>query len=147
MFAGWSGRPLQEELFGEHMGGELFFRYLQPTLTRQDSEETADLLEVFQLCLLLGFRGRYGSASAELGQLMGQIGDKVARIRGGGGELSPAWHPTVDAIRSRPDRWVRRLTVGAIACVLVVVLTFAFSSISLRSGQSELTALSAPPAR
>src|SRR5690606_10520389 len=59
MFAAWPRQPLQEEIFGEHMAGENFFRYLDDLLARQDSEDLADLLEVYQLCMLLGFRGRY----------------------------------------------------------------------------------------
>src|SRR5687767_14449420 len=49
MFAEWSRQPLQEEVFGEHMAGENFFRTVQELLARQDSEAVADLLEVYQL--------------------------------------------------------------------------------------------------
>src|SRR5512133_320721 len=36
MFAEWPRRTLQEEVFGVHMAGELFFQYLQQLLERQD---------------------------------------------------------------------------------------------------------------
>ena len=48
-WADWARRPLQDELFGGHLGGETFFQYLQQLLERDDSPELADLLEVFHL--------------------------------------------------------------------------------------------------
>src|SRR6185436_14569087 len=51
LFAVWSSRTLQEEVFGVHMAGELFFQYLQQLLQRQDSSDLADILEVYQLCM------------------------------------------------------------------------------------------------
>src|SRR5215469_6359421 len=59
LFADWPRKPLQEEMFGIHVAGETFFQYAQQILARQDSVETADLLEVYYLCLLLGYSGRY----------------------------------------------------------------------------------------
>ena len=58
-FADWSQRPLQEELFGHHRAGEVFFENLRALLARQDSQDVADCLEVYCLCLLLGYRGQY----------------------------------------------------------------------------------------
>ena len=49
MFADWPRKPLQEEIFGGHMGGESFFRHLHQLLARQDADDLADVLEVFQL--------------------------------------------------------------------------------------------------
>src|SRR5919199_4440507 len=84
MFADWGRRPLQEEIFGTHMGGELFFQYLQQLLGRQDSEDLADVLEVYQLCLLLGFKGRYAVADpAGVQAVIGAVQEKIRRIRGG----------------------------------------------------------------
>src|SRR5881396_3208232 len=51
--AGWSRKPLQEELFGEHMGGEVFFENLRTMIGLQDAEELVDVLEVYQLWLHL----------------------------------------------------------------------------------------------
>src|SRR5580704_12663318 len=58
-FADWAQRPLQEEMFGHNRAGEVFFDHLRNLLSRQDSAETADCLEVYCLCMLLGFRGKY----------------------------------------------------------------------------------------
>jgi type VI secretion system protein ImpK len=58
--ADWARRPLQDELFGGHLAGEWFFQHVEQLLARPDSAALADVLEVHQLVLLLGFRGRYG---------------------------------------------------------------------------------------
>ena len=54
-----AAQALQEELFGIHMAGEIFFRNLEQLMGRADSADLADLLEVHYLCLLLGYGGRY----------------------------------------------------------------------------------------
>ena len=59
VFADWPRQPLQEERYGHHVAGEIFFQNLQKLVTRTDSQELADLLEMYQLALLLGFAGRY----------------------------------------------------------------------------------------
>ena len=67
VFADWPRKPLQEELFGTHMAGEVFFQNLEKLITRNDSNDLADVLEVYYLCLLLGFGGRYSmGGGAEL---------------------------------------------------------------------------------
>jgi type VI secretion system protein ImpK len=58
LFANWPRQPLQEELFGNQLAGEVFFQNLQELLGRSDSADLADVLEVHYLCLLLGFTGR-----------------------------------------------------------------------------------------
>jgi len=51
--------PLAGRTFRHHVAGEVFFRNLQDLLGKTDSPDLADLLEVYHLCLLLGFAGRY----------------------------------------------------------------------------------------
>src|SRR6478672_7607569 len=92
--ATWAGRPLQEELFGGHMGGEWFFQHVEQLLARPDSPALADLLEVHHLCLLLGFRGRYGlDDRGALHAIAAQLDDRVRRSRGAPGDLVPDWRP------------------------------------------------------
>jgi type VI secretion system protein ImpK len=143
MFADWPRQPLQEELFGGHMGGEIFFQNLRELLTRQDSEDLADLLEVHQLCLLLGFKGRYSMGdNGELRSLMAQTAEKINRIRGGWGVLAPNWGPSAtESVPISADPWLKRLLLvsgGTAAFALVLFLVF---KLSLRSGISEIEAL------
>src|SRR5580658_525165 len=66
-FADWAQRPLQEEMFGHNRAGEVFFEHLRALLARQDSHETADCLEVYCLCMLLGFKGQYALSTGNTG--------------------------------------------------------------------------------
>ena len=76
VFNDWVRRPLQEEMFGRHVGGEVFFDHLQELLERRDSVEVADVLEVFYLCLLLGYLGRFSiSSKGDLQALMQRTND------------------------------------------------------------------------
>src|ERR1044071_2324190 len=47
IFADWLRKPLQEELFGTHIAGEVFFQHLQQILGRNDSLDLGDLIEVY----------------------------------------------------------------------------------------------------
>src|SRR6202142_332992 len=108
VFANWPRRPLQEELFGHQLAGEMFYQELQKTLNRPDSQEVADLLEVSYLCLLLGFKGRY-AAGGDLRSIMSAIQEKIRRVRGPVGPLSPRGAIPSDVVRVQSDRWSRRL--------------------------------------
>lgn len=143
MFADWPRKPLQDEIFGGHLGGELFFRNVQALLAQPDSEDLADLLEVFQLCMLLGFHGRYSmSDRGELQMVMSRVAEKIARIRGPFGDLSPAWAPPPGEIPTpRGDRWARRLGFGAVATIVIAGALFVVYQMSLRGGIAELHAL------
>jgi type VI secretion system protein ImpK len=144
MFASWPSRPLQEEIFGGHMGGEIFFQHLRQLLSRQDSEDLADVLEVFHLCLLLGFQGRYSSADrGELRGLSNAAGEKIRRIRGSFGELSPSWElPDGETVPRARDRWLPWLTVAAVAAFVGVWLLFGWFRMTLDSRAAEFQTLS-----
>ncbi len=138
VFSTWSRMPLQEELFREHLAGETFFQYLQDMLGRRDSAETVDVLEVYYLCMLLGYRGRYGSSGGgELRAIMESIKGKTIRVRGGNLPLSPAWAlPGDPPLSKRRDPWLRRLLwITALAAALGIV-TFVASEWTLVSGNS-----------
>ena len=142
IFADWPRKPLQEELFGGHVAGEIFFESLQRLLGRTDSGELADILEVFYLSLLLGYRGRYGIGGVgELQALMRNIADKIHRIRKDTGELSPRWAPPPGPVGMRRDPWIRRLTITAGACFILAVLLFGGFKLALSSGASDVQAI------
>ncbi len=139
VFAEWFRQPLQEEVFGEHVAGETFFRYAHDLVGRQDSDEVADVLEVYLLCLLLGFQGRYGSAPGELQGFVSGIRAKIARIRGGVAPLSPAWAPPEGEVGARQrDPWIRRLGIAAIATVALALLLFLGFRLALHGAASEI---------
>lgn len=139
-FAEWSRQPLQDELFGSHMGGELFYQYLDQQLARSDEGSLADVLEVFHHALLLGFRGRYGSDVGAPQVIAQRVGERISRIRGTAGDLAPAWRPTDDAVAAS-DPWVRRLTLAAVAVAIVGVGLWGAGRFTLSSGQRDIRAI------
>lgn len=119
MFSEWHRRPLQEEIFGEFLGGERFFQNLDEIHRQPDSEELADLLEVHLLCLALGFQGQFGAMGAggrhELRHHWERGRDRVLGIRGAWGDLSPSW--SIPSYYDEPvglDRVTRGLLWGAV---------------------------------
>jgi type VI secretion system protein ImpK len=145
--AEWARRPLQEELFGQHMAGEWFFQHVEQLLARLDSATLADLLEVHELCLLLGFRGRYGAGDpAALHTVASRVGERVARMRGTAGlagvpagDLVLGWQPPNDAVVGR-DPWLRRLAIALAASVVLAVALWGAASVSLRGASAAVAA-------
>jgi type VI secretion system protein ImpK len=143
VFADWPRRPLQEELFGHHVAGEVFFRNLQELLARNDSQELADLLEVYQLCLLLGFAGRYSlGGSGELRAIRDTAAEKIRRIRGAAGTLSLAGAPPPETpAKPGTDPLVRRLAIAAVICLVLAASAFVTYKLMLGSGIASLADL------
>ena len=140
LFADWPRKPLQEELFGTHMAGEVFFQNLQKLLGQTDSPELADLLEVYYLCILLGFAGRYSVGNkGDLRGILDSAGEKIWRVRGRLPDLSPSWRlPQETARKVGGDPWARNLGIAAIASFVLVVALFLIFKGSLASGISDL---------
>jgi type VI secretion system protein ImpK len=144
IFVDWSRQPLQEEVFGEHMAGDNFFRALQELLSRQDSDEVADLLEVFQLSLLLGFHGRYGADAMGLRALEGTVSAKIQRVRGGQPitELAPDWRrPQNERVVAGADPWAKRLLITAGAMLALTVALYLVFRVVLNSSIGNLQSL------
>jgi type VI secretion system protein ImpK len=138
-FADWARRPLQQEIFGGHEAGEIFFQNIETLLTKPDSGVLADILEMYLLCILLGYGGKYSvRGKGELRAIADSLFEKVRRIRGDSGPLSWDWAPQGGVPAAQADPWVRRLTMAAAACVAVAVVLFAIFKISLSSGVTGL---------
>ena len=139
-FDDWVRKPLQEELFGRHLAGETFFENLNQLLGRRDSAELGDVIEVYYLCLLLGYLGRYSiSSKSDLRTVMGQADDKIKRIRGIGAGLSPQWMlPEQGAAPVARDRWTFRLGILSAMSAMLAAVLFALYDFSLRSGASAI---------
>ncbi len=129
----WAQKPLQDELFGVSVAGELFFARLEKLMTRQDSQELGDMLEVFYLCLLLGFEGRYtAGGKSELHILMDRAGRRIERIRGTNQVLSPQGGIPGDVIAAAPpDTLVQTLMRAAAAAMGAAALLFVLFTLLL----------------
>jgi type VI secretion system protein ImpK len=143
IFSSWHSMPLQEEMFGHHVAGETFFENLEKLMSRPDSHDVADVLEIYTLCLLLGYKGRYGLSGPEATRpLSDSAMDKIRRIRGPLQGLSPSWAvPEGGIVASRRDPWVSRLTYAALASVVLAILLFLGFKLRLSSGASDIHAI------
>lgn len=140
-FANWS--PVQEELFGYNIGGEAFFENLDRLQRQMDSADIADILEVYCLCMQLGFRGRYSLSGPEaIRPLTESLMTRIRRIRGPLRGFSTLWSvPEQGIASSGQDVWVRRLFVSALICVGVALVIFIASKLLLSGGVSSLRSL------
>lgn len=85
----WELYPLQLRYFGEHLAGETFFTRLEEL--RLQPDRNVAVIEVFHLCLLLGFQGKYKFEGAEkLRYLATSLGQEISRIRGDRSSFSPS---------------------------------------------------------
>jgi len=139
-FADWARMPLQEELYGNQLAGETFFQNLDRLLARNDSHDAADLLEVYLLCLLLGYRGRYELSGQEaLRPVVDAVMEKIRRIRGPLTGLSSSWAVPEGTIKmTRPDPWIRRLALAAGISACLALVLFLLFKIFLVVGSSDL---------
>jgi type VI secretion system protein ImpK len=137
-FADWSRRSLQQELYGES-AGDTFYQCIERLLTGGDTPQIADALEVFGLCLLLGYRGRRpAGGQGEVQEVVNAILEKVQRVRGQH-PLAPEWAPSPDGVLQPPqDPWVRALVMGTLGALFLAVLFFAGYKVALLSGASAL---------
>jgi type VI secretion system protein ImpK len=96
----WETRPLQLRLFGDQLAGEHFFQRLEDLRAKGSAHLRA--LEVYHLCLLLGFQGRFAlDGRDKLNYLTARLGDEIARMRG----KTRAFAPHAE----RPDQIVHKL--------------------------------------
>ncbi len=123
----WMSRPLQLELFGDHLAGEGFFERL--TNLRQGGEANCDLLELYYVCLQLGFEGIYKIRGLE--QLMALQVDLRSQIEGYRGvvdpKLSPGGAPAVPLMA----RVRREIPYWVITVVTVSIIFFTYLGYSM----------------
>ena len=110
-------------------------------LGQKDSESLADLLEVHQLVLALGLRGRYSASgtNAEIRHILQQIEEKIRRIRGTPPVL--AWQPPPQVVVQAGDPWIPIMKWIAISCGAVALILFIVFKFSLSSAITELGSL------
>jgi type VI secretion system protein ImpK len=128
----WERNPLQLEYFGEQLAGNKFFEKLASMLNQ--IEVTQDAVEIYYVCMLLGFKGRYAVYEQEkLLAIMQETANalvKVGKIKPV--ELSPNWlandQPVPPKKRGMPV-WAK---IGAMAglglAVVVYLVMFLMSS-------------------
>jgi type VI secretion system protein ImpK len=134
----WFGRPLQLDYFGDNIAGEEFYRRLQKLLAQ--AEKNKDALELYYLCLSLGFEGKYKILDPqERSALIDETGRKLrrAKIRISTA-LSPHGNRTDSGVpqkKSGTDRfplWMAGAAAGGV-CFVIYVIVLILTSINLGS--------------
>ncbi len=137
----WAQKSLGEELFGQRSAGEMFFKHLETLRANRDSRGLAEVLEVYYLCLLLGYEGKFaGGSKAELQLLMTNLRDRIERVFGRNPEFSPdaALPDEPVAIAPPADPLNMQVRLFALAAFLLAVLCFVGFSLHLSSKSSDV---------
>ncbi len=123
----WMSRPLQLEFFGEHLAGEGFFEHLAQL--RQGGEKNLDLLELYYVCLQLGFEGVYRMRGLE--QLMALQVDLQSQIDGYHGVCSTKLSPQGLPRETLFDKARREVPFWVIGVVTTGIVFFTFLGYSV----------------
>ena len=138
----WEKYALQLEYFGEQLAGNKFFEKLDAML--KQIEVTQDAVEIYYVCMLLGFKGRYGVYEQEkllaIMQTTANALVKVGKIKPV--ELSPNWlandQPKPPEKRGMPV-WAKISAFSGLGLALIVYLMmFLFSSKFLDEAMRQL---------
>jgi type VI secretion system protein ImpK len=139
----WEKNALQLEYFGEQLAGNKFFEKLDAMLGQ--IEVTKDAVEVYYVCMLLGFKGRY--AVYEQDKLLA-IMQKTANALVKAGkiasvELSPHWlvndQPEPPKKRGMPI-WAKLSALGGLGMAFIIYLImFVMDSTFLNDALKSLT--------
>jgi type VI secretion system protein ImpK len=138
----WEKYALQLEYFGEQLAGNKFFEKLEAMLGQIDV--TKDAVEVYYVCMLLGFKGRYAVYEQEkLLEIMQRTANALVKVgKIAPVELSPHWlvpdQPEPPKKRGMPV-WAKIGALGGLGFALVVYLVlFVMSSKFLQDAMSGL---------
>lgn len=127
----WARRTLQLSLFGDQLAGENFFIRLEALRARGVAHLQA--LEVFHMCLMLGFQGRYLiEGSEKLDYLTARLGDEIATMKGKRGGFAPH--------AARPDQIIHKLRsdlpVWALCAMFALICVLGYIGLRTSLGKS-----------
>jgi type VI secretion system protein ImpK len=125
----WAKHTLSLELYGEANAGEVFFERLDELMGEADSPHLADVMEVYLLCLLLGFEGRFSAGRrAEAMLISERLKRRIEGMRREEYRLSPplrfaeAAPPAAQPVR--PENIWRMRLIGLVAAPFILFLLF-----------------------
>ncbi len=142
----WMGQPLQLIYFNENTAGEGFFQRMAQL---QNQPQRAHVLEIYYLCLCLGFQGQYAVRGGEgLGPIIDQLGSRLGSSLGNTDVISPHGEPR-EAFRGlmRREMPLVGLSIAffGLAIVVFIVLKLVLAS-SVNTAAMDMTKGSAPAA-
>ena len=135
----WAAQPLQLELYDRYDAGEAFFDRLAHL--RQQPTARAEVIEVYYLCLALGFKGKYQLHEQEKRRiLIEETFDELRRVPGlAPGALAPHGTPRDQAaaeVRSKLPAWAMVVFAAGVALLLYVGMSLYMSQSADRAAQA-----------
>jgi type VI secretion system protein ImpK len=121
----WRKRPLNIALFGQAIAGNVFFDKLDDIERRRDSLHLADLLEVYLLCMLLGFEGRFAPPlKNEALRIIERLRGRIESIRSITYKISPelVLTPEPPRVSGGPPWWL--WGAGGLAASVLIFLLY-----------------------
>jgi type IV/VI secretion system ImpK/VasF family protein len=101
----WLARPLQVILFDDHLAGEKFFVKLADLLTELTTQPV--ILQVYYICLQLGFQGKYRLQNPEL---LNKLTQTLARRLLA--DMAPVDTEELTRMETTTGKWWRRYVVN-----------------------------------
>lgn len=127
----WKRNPLQFELYQRYDAGEQFFERLAHL--RKDPRNNLEALEVYYLCMSLGFKGKYEFVGRDQ---LAILQDNVYReiqpfLRSEVRQLSPEGYPRealLENVQREIPLWVIFAVAGSIMLLFYLVMSFLMSN-------------------
>lgn len=123
----WISQTLQWQFFQEHVAGEGFFKQL--TILRQQGESQADILQLYYICLQLGFQGKYRMQGNE--QLNAYLVDFKAQLLSYYQLKTNALSPQNILAFSKQKLLLRKIPYWVITCTFLIALLGVYSCFKL----------------
>jgi type VI secretion system protein ImpK len=126
----WSSQPLQFDYFQKIIAGERFFENLDTMM--KDVGEYADVIEVYYLCLCLGFKGKYSNDKSSIDELIKNVARTLVKHR-----PQVAMPPPPSGAERRERRTVPLIPTWAIvsstAAIVILLWIGAWAMVSRQS--------------
>jgi type VI secretion system protein ImpK len=126
----WASRPLQYEFFNTQVAGVEFFHRIEAL--RRALPLNTDLLEIYYLCLTLGFEGKYTIVGREKRKLLiDEIAREIQAKRGERSVLSPHGHrpeENINVLKRDLLPWIAAGVSLAVVLLFKLVLSSQMSS-------------------
>ena len=143
----WSSQPLQLTHYDRYDAGERFFDRLKRLL--DEGATRTGVLEVYYLCLALGFKGRYAIHGREvLRRLVDDLHGRLERANGAAGALSPrgtSREVPAEAEKGGVPTWALWVGAAVLVALLYLGLSLSLSGVASETAD-DLRALTAAPA-
>lgn len=129
----WMRLPLAQEVLGQSAAGEVFFERLEGLLTTsRDSPGLADVIDVYLLCLVLGFQGKHAREPGELHAIAERTRVRIEGIRDDRDKaLAPRGDLPEESIAevavpesARPMETLTKAAVGTLGAAILAFLLF-----------------------